>query len=174
VLSLTRGRVSCLQLLLALARAVNFGSESRGTRDHVLMTQIRYFHFRRLPQLTSLHTSNHMEKTSSSVDVFTALCLATEVIRFCLRIRCRVLLQALPNNELFTNNVSAGTYLSSRRLTLNRCHDIIHTYTHTHTQTVYTRYLEFMLLCSRTIHLYTRQRRIHYVFSTNCNAALLH
>jgi hypothetical protein len=35
-LSLTRGRVCRLQLLLALASAVILGSESRGTRDHIL------------------------------------------------------------------------------------------------------------------------------------------
>jgi hypothetical protein len=39
--SLTRERVCRLQLLLLLARAVNLGSESRGTRDHILLTQIR-------------------------------------------------------------------------------------------------------------------------------------
>jgi hypothetical protein len=44
-LSLTRGRVCCLQLLLVLARAVNFGSEFRGTRDHILPSQIRDFPF---------------------------------------------------------------------------------------------------------------------------------
>jgi hypothetical protein len=41
--SLTRGRVCRLQLLLALANAVIFGSESRGTRDHILPSQIRDF-----------------------------------------------------------------------------------------------------------------------------------
>jgi hypothetical protein len=41
VLSLTRGRVCRLQLLLALASSVIFGSESRGTRDHILLPQIR-------------------------------------------------------------------------------------------------------------------------------------
>jgi hypothetical protein len=37
--SLTRGRVCRLQLLLALARAVIFGSESRRTRDNILLSQ---------------------------------------------------------------------------------------------------------------------------------------
>jgi hypothetical protein len=46
-LSLTR-RIYRLQLLLALASAVILGSESRGTRDHVLLSQIRDFPFRRL------------------------------------------------------------------------------------------------------------------------------
>jgi hypothetical protein len=44
-LSLTRGRVCRLQLLLELAKAVIFGSKSRGTRDHVLLSQIRDFPF---------------------------------------------------------------------------------------------------------------------------------
>jgi hypothetical protein len=39
--SLTRGQVCRLQLLLALASAVFLGSESRGTRDHILLSQIR-------------------------------------------------------------------------------------------------------------------------------------
>jgi hypothetical protein len=40
-LSLTRERVCCLQLLLVLASAVILGSESRGTRGHILLSQIR-------------------------------------------------------------------------------------------------------------------------------------
>jgi hypothetical protein len=39
-LSLTRGRVCRLQLLLVLASAVILGSESRGTRDHILLSRI--------------------------------------------------------------------------------------------------------------------------------------
>jgi hypothetical protein len=40
-LSLTRGRVCRLKLLLVLASAVILRSESRGTRDHILLSQIR-------------------------------------------------------------------------------------------------------------------------------------
>jgi hypothetical protein len=40
-LSLTRRRVCRLQLLLVLASAVILGSDSRGTRDHILLSQIR-------------------------------------------------------------------------------------------------------------------------------------
>jgi hypothetical protein len=50
-LSLTRGRDCRLQLLLALTNTVILGSESRGTRDHILLSQIRDFpfcHFLRL------------------------------------------------------------------------------------------------------------------------------
>jgi hypothetical protein len=53
-LSLTRGRVCRLQLLLALARAVIFWSESRRTRGHILLFQIRDFAFRRLLRLAGL------------------------------------------------------------------------------------------------------------------------
>jgi hypothetical protein len=41
--SLTRQQVCRLQLLLALASAVIFGSESRGTHDRILLSQIRDF-----------------------------------------------------------------------------------------------------------------------------------
>jgi hypothetical protein len=46
--SLTSGRVCRLQLLLGLASAVIFGSECHGTRDHILLSQIGDFPFRRL------------------------------------------------------------------------------------------------------------------------------
>jgi hypothetical protein len=46
--SLTRGRVCFLHMLLALARAVFLGSESLGTCDHILLSQIWDFPFRRL------------------------------------------------------------------------------------------------------------------------------
>jgi hypothetical protein len=53
-LSLMRGRVCRLQFLLVLASAVIFGSESHGTRDHILLSQIRNFRFRRLLRLAGL------------------------------------------------------------------------------------------------------------------------
>jgi hypothetical protein len=53
-LSLTKGRVCPLQLLLVLASAVILGSKSRGTRDHILLSQIRDFPFRRLLRLAGL------------------------------------------------------------------------------------------------------------------------
>jgi hypothetical protein len=53
-LSLTRRRVYRLQLLLALASAVIVGSESRATSDHILLSQIRNFHFRRLLRLAGI------------------------------------------------------------------------------------------------------------------------
>jgi hypothetical protein len=53
-LSLTRWRVCRLQLLLGLASAVILWSESRGTRDHILLSQIRDFPFPRLLLLAGL------------------------------------------------------------------------------------------------------------------------
>jgi hypothetical protein len=53
-LSLTRGRVCRLQLLLALVSAVILGSESHLTRDHILPSLIRDFPFRRLLRLAGL------------------------------------------------------------------------------------------------------------------------
>jgi hypothetical protein len=57
-LSLTRGRICRLQLLLALASAVIFRSESHGTRDHILLSQIRDFPFRRLQRLAGIQWRN--------------------------------------------------------------------------------------------------------------------
>jgi hypothetical protein len=53
-LSVTRGQFCRLQLLLALASAVILGSESRGTRDHILLSQIRDFPFRRHLRIAEL------------------------------------------------------------------------------------------------------------------------
>jgi hypothetical protein len=53
-LSLTRGRVCRSHSLLAPASTVILGSESRGTRYHVLLSQIRGFPFRRLLRLARL------------------------------------------------------------------------------------------------------------------------
>jgi hypothetical protein len=50
-LSVTRGRVCRLQLLLVLANEVIFKSESRGTRDHILLPEIPDFTFLRLLRL---------------------------------------------------------------------------------------------------------------------------
>jgi hypothetical protein len=47
-LFLTGGRVCRFQMLLALASAVILASESPGNRDHILLSQIRGFPFRRL------------------------------------------------------------------------------------------------------------------------------
>jgi hypothetical protein len=52
--SLTRGWACHLQLLLVLASAFILGSESRGTRDHNLLPQIRDFRFCLLLRLAGL------------------------------------------------------------------------------------------------------------------------
>jgi hypothetical protein len=49
--SLSRGRVCLLYMLLGLPNAVFLGSESLGTRDHILRSQIWDFPFRRLLRL---------------------------------------------------------------------------------------------------------------------------
>jgi hypothetical protein len=49
--SLTRGRVCLLYMLLSLPKAVFLGSESFDTRDHILLSQIWDFPFRRLLRL---------------------------------------------------------------------------------------------------------------------------
>jgi hypothetical protein len=53
-LSLTRGRVCRLQLMLVLASAIILRPESRGTCGHILLSQIRDFPFRRLLWLAGL------------------------------------------------------------------------------------------------------------------------
>jgi hypothetical protein len=53
-LSQTRGLVCRLQWLLGLASAVMLGFKSRGTHDHILLSQIRDFPFRRLLRLAGL------------------------------------------------------------------------------------------------------------------------
>jgi hypothetical protein len=53
-LSLTRGRVCRLRFLLALASPVILGSQSLGTSDNILLSQIRDFPFRRLVRLAGL------------------------------------------------------------------------------------------------------------------------
>jgi hypothetical protein len=53
-LSLTRGRVCRLELLLVFASAVILGSVSLRSRDRILLSQIRDFPFRRLKRLAGL------------------------------------------------------------------------------------------------------------------------
>jgi hypothetical protein len=52
--SLTRGRVCRLHLMLVLASAFILGSESRGTSDLILLSQIRDFPFLRLLRLAGV------------------------------------------------------------------------------------------------------------------------
>jgi hypothetical protein len=63
----TRGWACRLQLLLALASAVIFGSKSRGTRDHILLPQIRDFPFLRLIRLARTAKENSASSSSCIV-----------------------------------------------------------------------------------------------------------
>jgi hypothetical protein len=92
VLSLTSGRVCCLQLLLGFASAVILGSEYRGTRDRILLSQIRDFLFRRLlrfaglrwrystppPHGMGLHSQVEVEVTLRLVVYSQSVCLGVE------------------------------------------------------------------------------------------------
>jgi hypothetical protein len=78
MLSLARGRVCHLQLLLALTSAVIFRSESRVTRDHILLSQIWDFPFQspftiRRATVEVLHPTSTRD-THSSVKVKSKLC----------------------------------------------------------------------------------------------------
>jgi hypothetical protein len=54
-LSLTRGRVSHIQIFVVLDSAVNFGSQSHVVSDHILLSLIRGFPFRRLLRYAGLN-----------------------------------------------------------------------------------------------------------------------
>jgi hypothetical protein len=60
-LSLTGGRVCRLQLLVAHTNAVILGPEFRGTRDLILLSQIRDFPFHRLLRLTGLRCQSQSQ-----------------------------------------------------------------------------------------------------------------
>jgi hypothetical protein len=111
--SLTSGRVCRLQLLLVHAIAVIFGSGSRRTRGHILLSQIRDFPFivgfslyRLRPDLMENTFvaqqwiyANHIENIASSIVLFTVP-LHRNGSYCCLRIRCRgnVFTESLPSN----------------------------------------------------------------------------
>jgi hypothetical protein len=59
--------------LLALARAVILGSESLGTRDHILLSQIRDFPFRRLLRLAGSRWMYSIPPTHGSVLCMTSM-----------------------------------------------------------------------------------------------------
>jgi hypothetical protein len=147
--SLTRGRVCRLQFLLVLASAVIFWSKSRGTRGHILLSQIRDFPFRRLLRLTRSRwrystPPPHGDTERSQLNSFfiTTLhgsfrkhslcivgkpclqhrCIATKLHDCCLRIRCRwnVFTESLPSNErLFLIHYSG---FRASRHSINRQH----------------------------------------------------
>jgi hypothetical protein len=67
--SLTRGRVCLLYMLLYLANAIFLGSESLGTRDHILLSQIWDFPFRCLLRLAGSKSKLHCDWRSVSQSV---------------------------------------------------------------------------------------------------------
>jgi hypothetical protein len=79
-LSLTRGRVCSFQLMLAIASTVIRGSESCGTRDHILLSQIRDFPFRRLlPLELSVFVSFSLYRLGSDHSTENIRCLAIDI-----------------------------------------------------------------------------------------------
>jgi hypothetical protein len=123
-LSLTRGRVCCLQLLLALARAVIFGSESRGTRDHILLSQIRDFPFRRLLRLAGLRWRYSTPPPHGSPPSDSRMhSLISNSSRYCVLIRCcgNVSSNPLPSNGCpsTVDSLILGTCLPNRCIAMN-------------------------------------------------------
>jgi hypothetical protein len=107
-LSLARGRVCRLQMLLALASAGTFGSDSHGTRDHNLLSQILDFPFRRLLRLAGLrwrysnpppHGSDLNSRINSPFYNFPRTVLKSSSSRFLLYCLCRC------SNSMVTNSV---------------------------------------------------------------------
>jgi hypothetical protein len=64
--SLTRGRVYLLYMVQALASSVFLGSESLGTRDHILLSQIWDFPFRRLLRLAGTDCNCYLVQVITS------------------------------------------------------------------------------------------------------------
>jgi hypothetical protein len=81
--SLTRGRVCRLQLLLAFASAVIFGSDSRRTRGHILLSQIRDFPFRCLLRLAGSRWRYSTAPPHGSISS-----LVTFVVKLCSYLNC--------------------------------------------------------------------------------------
>jgi hypothetical protein len=80
--SLTRGRLCRLQLLLVLASAIILGSESRGTYDHILLSQIQHSPKTGHSYFTtgSLHL-NQFVMATSPLRITTSIFFSTELLR---------------------------------------------------------------------------------------------
>jgi hypothetical protein len=74
--SLTRGRVCLLYMLLALASVVFLGSESLGTRDRILLSQIWDFPARKWPLLFLIFL-RHGPTENTSRGLYPLLCDVT-------------------------------------------------------------------------------------------------
>jgi hypothetical protein len=122
--SLTRGRVCRLQLLLALASAVIFGSESRRTRGHILLSQIRDFPFRRFLRLAGSRWRYSIppphgwdaDRTKDSLFILHGPHRKRSIQQLfyccmCIRCRCNVLTELLPSNiHTETHGILGGIY----------------------------------------------------------------
>jgi hypothetical protein len=91
-----RTGVCRLQLLLALANAVVLRSESRGTRDHIFLSQIQDFPLRRLLRLAGIRwgyltPSPHEIELSVKVEVKVKFNLRLAVYRQSVRLGARAL-----------------------------------------------------------------------------------
>jgi hypothetical protein len=94
-LSLTRGQVCRLRLLLVLGSAVIPASESHGNRDDILLPQIRDFYFRRLLRLAGLRWRYSIPTTHGSVSVVASRSCRTDRFPVSPLVRVRNL---LPSN----------------------------------------------------------------------------
>jgi hypothetical protein len=102
-----------------LASAVIFGSESRGTRDHILLSQIRDLPFRRLLRLAGLRGrySTPPPHESDFILISTALYIAYWYPTKCLLIT-RIHGNVFRTELISKNRVSAETCLSTRFLAM--------------------------------------------------------
>jgi hypothetical protein len=124
--SLMRGRVCLLYMLLGLPNAVFLASESLGTRDHILLSQIWDFPFHRLLRLTWLLSSLYNLGTDHTERIPPLL---TDMLSSCCLVMVCVLLmwQCSGCHE----NVFTGCWLAMENFLLNyfgfqpSCHDII-------------------------------------------------
>jgi hypothetical protein len=113
-LSLTRGRVCRLQWLLATASALVLGSESRGTRDHILVSQIRDFPFRRLLQLAGLRwrystpPPHGMQYFGPSNQLPSIIATLTEYKSPCERVNCLLSFCWLSRESCLSNFLSGN------------------------------------------------------------------
>jgi hypothetical protein len=103
--SLTRGRVCLLYMLLALASAVFLGSESLGTRDHILLSQIRDFPFRRLLRLAG---SRWRYSTGIWIKI---LFLTTRILGWAHVPLVRQKLNGMPNNRFLNTDILFRSYV---------------------------------------------------------------
>jgi hypothetical protein len=127
-LSLTWGRVCRLQLLLVLASAVILGSESLGTRDHILLSQIWDFPINSSANCSMFHNFERTEKGSPPLKVPVLCSSALYWVpcinsgrRFdsCVRRRETCFHSSLSSNGLF--RVDTGTCWAKLRPSLSYC-----------------------------------------------------